>query len=255
MEPLFENRPGWKRIYIDYPGHGKTRDHESILCLEDVLNIILEFIDRIIPGQNFAVAGMSRGGYLSRGLLYHRAKFIDGLLLDAPSIVAAGEETNLPSHNVLSRSHSFEANLKKGEEWIFDTKLVTHNESVLNRIRNDYFPAFELADNNHYKKVINNFKFSFDIDANPKTFEKPVLILTGRQDSIVGYRDAWNVLKQFPRASFVVLDKAGHSLQVEQSQLFMALVSEWLDRIEEYGGDDYLRGVEHHRALTSEVGE
>jgi hypothetical protein len=35
-------------------------------------------------------------------------------------------------------------------------------------------------------------------------------------------------------SSFVLLDRAGHALSVEQKMLFRALVSEWLDRVEEY---------------------
>ncbi len=38
---------------------------------------------------------------------------------------------------------------------------------------------------------------------------------------------------QFPRATFAVLDRAGHGLTMEQTGLFRALVAEWLDRVEE----------------------
>ena len=58
----------------------------------------------------------------------------------------------------------------------------------------------------------------------------------GRQDSIVGYRDAWEIIENYPRGSFVVLDKAGHNLQIEQEDLFNNLVLEWLDRVENEEG-------------------
>ena len=35
----------------------------------------------------------------------------------------------------------------------------------------------------------------------------------------------------YPRASFVLLDKAGHGLQIEQDILFTETVKEWLDRV------------------------
>jgi pimeloyl-ACP methyl ester carboxylesterase len=53
----------------------------------------------------------------------------------------------------------------------------------------------------------------------------------GRQDDHVGYRDQWDLLEHYPRASFAVLDRAGHNLQQEQPVLFEALVEEWLDRV------------------------
>ena len=55
----------------------------------------------------------------------------------------------------------------------------------------------------------------------------------GRQDSISGYRDAWAILENYPRATFAVLDRAGHGLGVEQRSLLGVLVDEWLDRVEE----------------------
>lgn len=58
-------------------------------------------------------------------------------------------------------------------------------------------------------------------------------MLVGRQDHGVGCRDAWRILENYPRATFAVLDRAGHALQIEQPRLFDALVEEWLDRVEE----------------------
>jgi pimeloyl-ACP methyl ester carboxylesterase len=60
------------------------------------------------------------------------------------------------------------------------------------------------------------------------------LFLTGRFDHWCGYRDAYQILDNYPRATFAVLDRAGHGLTIEQNILFRALVSEWLDRVEEY---------------------
>jgi pimeloyl-ACP methyl ester carboxylesterase len=62
-------------------------------------------------------------------------------------------------------------------------------------------------------------------------FAGPALILTGRQDDITGYADQYPLLPHYPRATFAVLDVAGHNLQIEQPDLFYALVSEWLDRV------------------------
>lgn len=78
----------------------------------------------------------------------------------------------------------------------------------------------------------NGYGFTFNIDEGLLLFECPTLIITGRQDSITGYQDAWKLIDQYPRATFAVLDMAGHNLQIEQPDMFEALVSNWLDRIE-----------------------
>ena len=62
-------------------------------------------------------------------------------------------------------------------------------------------------------------------------FPHPVLIVTGRQDSTVGYTRAWDQLADYPHATFAVLDAAGHALPHEQPEVLRALVTEWLDRV------------------------
>jgi pimeloyl-ACP methyl ester carboxylesterase len=75
--------------------------------------------------------------------------------------------------------------------------------------------------------------FSFDVDRLPAPFSGPTLILTARQDHLCGYRDAWDLLDNYPRATFAVLDRAGHFVNIEQEVLCHALMREWLDRVAE----------------------
>ena len=68
--------------------------------------------------------------------------------------------------------------------------------------------------------------FSFDVDKLPQPFPAPTLFIMGRQDHWVGYRDAWSILENYPRATFAVLDRAGHLVWGEQSELCSVLVKE-----------------------------
>ena len=63
-------------------------------------------------------------------------------------------------------------------------------------------------------------------------FDKPTLFLCGRQDNCVGYKDLEKLLDDYRRASFAILDGAGHNLQIEQNSLFQEIVRNWLERIE-----------------------
>jgi len=75
------------------------------------------------------------------------------------------------------------------------------------------------------------YAFSFDLAVAEKSFGKPVLIVAGRQDTTVGYRDAWEILESYPRATFAVLDRADHVWPVESPALLAALVDDWLERV------------------------
>jgi pimeloyl-ACP methyl ester carboxylesterase len=68
-------------------------------------------------------------------------------------------------------------------------------------------------------------------DAHPEPFPQPTLHITGRQDHVVGYTDAWSPLDHYPRASFAVLDAAGHNILFEQRDLCAALIADGLTRI------------------------
>jgi len=65
-EPIFAKRSGWRRIYPDLPGMGLSVAHD-IKCQDDMLAALLAFIDKVLPGQSFVLAGTSLGGYLARG--------------------------------------------------------------------------------------------------------------------------------------------------------------------------------------------
>jgi pimeloyl-ACP methyl ester carboxylesterase len=111
---------------------------------------------------------------------------------------------------------------------------VVQSRESLYEFRDFFGRAEELTDQEFLYRLGNNWEFSFDVEELPERFERPSLILTGRQDSGVGYCNAWEILDNYPRATFAVLDRAGHPLPWEQKHLFGVLISEWLDRVEEY---------------------
>jgi pimeloyl-ACP methyl ester carboxylesterase len=236
MEPLFEHREGWKRIYPDLPGMGKTPGANSITTEDQILDVVLDFIDQVIPGQRFVVAGASYGGYLARGVIYRRSAVIDGLLLTAPMILADGSKRTLPAHLTLAEEKEVLAEINPEQAKDLQGFAVALTRRLADYMRANIYPAAEIADHKFLNSLEQHWAFSFDVDNLPEPFTKPALILTGRQDSRTGYADAWGILENYPRGTFVVLDRAGHGLQVEQEALFRALVNEWLDRVEESAG-------------------
>ena len=86
LEPAFEDRAGWRRIYLDLPGRGLTKGEPWITSNDDVLRIVLDVIDRIVPDERFVVAGHSAGAYLARAVVARRGDMLDGLLQVVPVI-------------------------------------------------------------------------------------------------------------------------------------------------------------------------
>jgi pimeloyl-ACP methyl ester carboxylesterase len=228
MEPLFTQRDGWLRLYPDLPGTGRTPGADRLVTQDQMLDVVLAFIDTVIPGQRFVVAGLSYGGYLARGVVYRRAASIDGVLLCAPAVTAPPAQDHLPPRTTLVEDPTLVARLEPGIAGL----VVVQSRPVVEAVR-DVQAEVQLADHTFLERLEAADPFSFDVDSLPAPFGGPMLILTGRQDHICGYRDTWDLLDNYPRATFAVLDRAGHLVNIEQDVLCQALMREWLDRVEE----------------------
>jgi pimeloyl-ACP methyl ester carboxylesterase len=195
---------------------------------------VLAFIDEMIPGEPFLMVGESYGGYLVRAAIRECPQDVEGMLLICPLVVADDEQRDVPPSSVLMSDSALHESLDEEQRQFLDLFFVNQNKEIWERFREEMLAGFEGGDE-AFQKIIRSKKesyaFTFDVDQVPIPFEKPSLILTGRQDCLVGYRDAWKMMNNYPRSSFVVMDLAGHGLQIEQAALFNALVNEWLDRV------------------------
>lgn len=231
MEPLFMQRDGWLRLYPDLPGTGRTPGVDHLATHDQMLEAMLTFIDTIIPGQRFLLAGLSYGGYLARGVVYHRAGLIDGLLLCVPQVKADPAQAQLPTRTTIVEDPTVAAELGP-----IANLVVVQSPEVVEEMRN-VLAEVQIADHPFDARLEESTPFSFDADRLPAPFGAPTLIITARQDHLCGYRDAWDLLDNYPRATFALLDRAGHFVTIEQDVLCQALMHEWLDRVEEYVAD------------------
>ena len=84
LEPIFSNFPGFRRLYPDLPGMGRTPAPETITSNDDVLDILLGLIDSTIGDEPLLVMGQSYGGYLARAVANRRPEQVVGLALNLP---------------------------------------------------------------------------------------------------------------------------------------------------------------------------
>lgn len=137
LEPVFHNRSGFKRIYIDLPGMGKSSPLESIQNSDDLLEEVLKLVDRIIPNEPFLLCGYSYGGYISRGIALYRKSFVRGMFLLAPMIVAEYDERCLPDHQILKEDQTLifvchQKKLRNSNRWLL-CKVIKNGKSFARR--------------------------------------------------------------------------------------------------------------------------
>jgi pimeloyl-ACP methyl ester carboxylesterase len=245
FEPVLEKIGGLKRIYLDSPGNGESEAPESIQSSDQVLDVMEQFIDKIVGDQQLLLAGYSYGGYLSLGLIHRRPEQIGGVLLLCPLVEPDESKRHIPNLEIRkvdaefldSLDVEFRKALLSGQ-----FGMVVVQPRVFTRADKVYTPGHQAA-NADFLRRIQEKSYSFSFDVKQISFEKPSLILTGRQDNSVGYQDAMRIASNFERASFAVLDAAGHSLPLEQEPVFEALVMEWLERVDSFALDSHIGEV------------
>jgi pimeloyl-ACP methyl ester carboxylesterase len=230
LEPIFANRPGYRRLYPDLPGMGKSAA-DGIDSSDGIMAALREFIDTEIGEEPFVLIGESYGGYLARGLVAERPDQILGLGLICPIGVALEHaERTVPEHVVLESDPAVLATLTPAQLEDFTEISVLQTAEVLRQYQDDVEPGLEAADLRAMARIRRNWALTTAPESGP-IYPRPSLILCGRQDSITGYADQYPLLPHYPRASYVVLDRAGHNLQIEQPALLGVFVNDWLERI------------------------
>ncbi|WP_283747491.1 alpha/beta fold hydrolase [Bacillus cereus] len=228
MESVFQKYEGYKRIYIDLPGMGKSNAPDWINSSDRIVEVLITFIEEIISAEEFLLVGESYGGYLARGILSKMFERVNGLLLVCPVVVAQPGKRLLPDKQVIVRDEEFLKTLTSTEREEFCELAVVANEYTYKRFKEEIKPGLDVANNEFIERLQKNY--SLTLDFHRKKYEKPVLLLAGRQDISVGYQDIVRIIEDYPRATLAVLDMAGHNLQIEQPDLFESLVWEWIRR-------------------------
>ncbi len=211
IEPFFKSDENWQRIYVDHPGVGKTKLSGTI-DIEELLDGIKSFVQSVTREKEFLIVGASFGGFVARYLVDVFKERVNGLFLLYPLI-----------------SHKFsEATIEK--DVIDRINIVMTNKEIENEIQEEAKEAMQNTDFLFLENLITQAQ-EFHLEIGESSFNKPVCILTGRQDSSVGYKDAFSLIENYPKATFCVLDNASHNLHVEQKELFSIFVENWLRRV------------------------
>ena len=223
LDPVFDAGTGYRRIYPDLPGMGRTPAPETISSADDVLDVLLGFIDGVIGDQQLLVAGHSAGGYYAQAIAGHRPEQVIGLALLCPLLAGIHD---VPEHQVV---HALGQHRRRRVPRLLHGADRRDAGSVRAVRRAGRPPGRPVA----LARIGERWELTHAARGRGLHTDARRCSLTGRQDSTVGYARAWELLEHFPRATFAVLDRAGHALPHEQPELIRALVTEWLDRVAE----------------------
>jgi pimeloyl-ACP methyl ester carboxylesterase len=235
LEPVFADRPGYRRLYPDLPAMGRTPAPAAVDGNDAVVELLAGLVDSVAGEAPFLVVGHSYGGYLARALANRRPGRVAGLALVCS--VGGPDGDDRPEHLVLAADAGLDPDRALGPEQAeeFRGYLVVQTRATLERYRETVAPAAALVDRDALGRIFARWELHPPPEQGPP-YPNPTLIVAGRQDASVGYAGAWRLLEHYPRATLAVLDRAGHALPHEQPGLLAALLGEWLDRVATHAG-------------------
>lgn len=230
LEPLFEGESGYRRIYADLPAMGRSPVNDSA-STADVVDRLEQMIDERTGGRQFLLVGESYGGYLSREIVRRRPDQVLGLALVCPvgPVLERAARTKAPVV-VLDRDEEFLATLGDAERAEFEDGAVIQTAEMHAAFAAEVAPGLALMDRTGMAQIHAGWDLGH-LPEEGRTYDRPTLWLLGRQDASVGYRDQWELLEHYPRATFAVLDRAGHNAQFERRGMTQALLLDWLERV------------------------
>jgi len=217
FEPALSARGGFRRIYPDLPGMGRTSAPASIDSADAVLDILLHFSESVAGPGPLLAAGHSAGAHFAHGLALRRPDRVAGLALVCP--VAPGVR-DVPAHDAVIAADDL------GDDE-FRAYFVVQTPEMYDRYRRVVEPAARLADEAAMARIGARWELRV---ADDRAYHGPTLVVAGRQDSTVGYAAALDMVGHLPRATVALVDGAGHALPHEQPELLAALIDDWLVR-------------------------
>ncbi|KAJ5755414.1 alpha/beta hydrolase [Penicillium manginii] len=241
FEPIFSTIPGHRRIYVDLPGMGITPAN-NVKDLDDMYNRLSQFIDARLGSSRFLLIGSSCGGYLARAIAQKYAGQVDGLLLRVPLIEPKDSMRDLDPFKPLVENETLMSNVSAEDKALLGDILVQtppYIQALKAKYEDVYLPAGNAADSEALDPIRadpDRYRLSSALLDESARFFAPTLIVCGRQDQSVGYRDSLRLLELYPRSSYVVLDRSTHGLPVDDSErsVFGVLVRDWINRVDEW---------------------
>jgi pimeloyl-ACP methyl ester carboxylesterase len=94
-EPVINDRDGWRALFVDLPGTGRSRDdHARIETQRDILHAVAGLAENSGLGQGvFAVAGKSNGGALALALAHRYPSAVQGVAVGVPMVLNPGSSS------------------------------------------------------------------------------------------------------------------------------------------------------------------
>lgn len=252
FESAFANRPGFRRIYLDLPGHGDSPRLAGQTSAVTLTEAVIEWIADAVGDQPFAVIGQSFGGQVARAVTARFGLQVLGSALLVP-VVQWGAARTVPTETIVRQDDAFLATLSSDERDLFALVATHLDQPGWRRFAEYLLPGWHAHDRDAAAELEANFLLPYQPEHETAPHRGPHLLVTGRQDALVGWQDQLALLQRYPHMTAAVVDGAGHNPQIETPEIVRDLVGRWLDALPQDTTESTSRGSELDKQRVREV--
>ncbi|TDM04676.1 alpha/beta fold hydrolase [Macrococcus carouselicus] len=231
-DDLFDDS-AYRRIYFDLPGMGESEVDYSVATTNDMLDIIMAFINTLTPKQDLILVGHSYGAYMCLGLMDRWKNRITDAFLTCPVVEGQfAERTREKLSPRMLEAVKVDADADYYDEYTDTTAVISHE--TWQRYRELIVPGVKLADRQFMKmlrraeSLYYQFRCEEVIDVGDKTRLQVVL---SKEDNVVGYKDQLAFFGPLPNATVTVLAGAGHNPMIEEYDSVRSLAALFIERL------------------------
>lgn len=233
LDPLFAGHGQWRRIYLDLPGMGQSTAGPEIESADAVADAVVSFARKTFGNERFAVLGNSFGGMIARHMVAQFGDQIIGLALLCPVAVADRARRIVPPRTVLQKDPDLLASLDNPKDATdYEDMAVVQSPENWARFQKSVVPGLRAYDQAAIDRISGRYSLHVEPEDHSPKFMGPTVIITGRQDHVVGFQDQMALSDHYVRSTVAVLDRAGHNAHLDQPELTDGLLDEWLARME-----------------------
>lgn len=230
LEPVFDSHPGFRRIYLDLPGHGDSPRLPGPASASTLAEAVLDWIANVVGDQPFAVLGQSFGGQIARAVTARFGPQILGSALLVP-VVRWGAGRTLPPETIVEKDDDFLASLPTAERELFPLVATRLDRPGWEHFAEYLLPGWRVHDRHAAAELEADFLLPHWPEQEAAPHQGPHLLVTGRQDALVGWQDQLALLQHYPHMTAAVIDGAGHNPQIETPDIVHDLIGRWLDAL------------------------
>jgi branched-chain amino acid transport system permease protein len=219
FEPSLEILPQrFKGYAIDLPSFGRSDRLEEI-SIDNYANYVIDFILKMEP-DGVVLVGHSLGGAVAQSVVTKRPDLIDRVVLVDP----APPDGLITPKEVYPYLEMYKGNRELLKKALMGVMPTRKEDDFFERLVDDALLMDEkcFVEN---ARALEEYDFSDEL----KKTEVPHLVIVGKLDQLISEEMARRFEKLIKNIEVKVLQECGHSVIVENTELFMEIFSDFID--------------------------